>query len=168
MLLQLNKKKKRRKKRSRTTVNAPDSFLEPATPLFIYLFILLSAENLCHVKRPRGPAVVKRRGEKNVASVSWIHYHVSETMADKSDCFSLNLPPPPFFAGSGESFAIKTVELSSSIALALLTPFSEIKGFQEQGARFWRRITGNMTKLAFKSFPAVNNSSYIWPRNSLI
>ncbi len=32
----------------------------------------------------------------------------------------------------------------------------------------WHRITGNMTKHAFKSFPAVNNLSYIWPRNYLI
>lgn len=32
-------------------------------PLFIYLFILLSAENLCHVNRPQGP-VVKHREEK--------------------------------------------------------------------------------------------------------
>ena len=59
-------------------------------PLFIYLFILLSAENLCHVNRPRGP-VVKHSEEKNVAPVSWIHYHVSETTADKSDCLSLLL-----------------------------------------------------------------------------
>ena len=54
-------------------------------PLCIYLFILLSAENLGHVNGPRGPAV-KHREEKNVASVSWIRYHVSETTAEKSDC----------------------------------------------------------------------------------
>lgn len=76
--------------------------------IIILLFILLSAENLCHVNRPRGP-VVKHSAEKNVASVSWIYYHVSETTAGKWDCFflpsvALFLFKPCLFAEMGASF----------------------------------------------------------------
>lgn len=58
-------------------------------PLIIYLFILLLAENLCHVHQPWG-RMMKRREKKNMASVSWIHYNVCETTADKS-----HFPAPP-------------------------------------------------------------------------
>ena len=132
--------------------------------LFIYLFYC--QRKICVMSNGPGD----QRWWSAEGRKMWLQLAGFITMSPKLWRINLTASPstPPFFAGSGESFAIKTEELSSSIALAPLTLFSEIKGSQEQGARFWRRITGNMTKLAFKSFPAVNNSSYIWPCNNLI
>ena len=62
-----------RKQKSTTTLNAPDSFCNHLPFVYLFILILLSAENLCHVKGPQG-SLVKHSEEKNVASVSRILY----------------------------------------------------------------------------------------------